>query len=191
MQSLNKQEEEHSHWALWTRNVQDHLKSLPTDTIKEKLKENSLPFGILMMNVQQDFNIGSVIRSANGFGARDFFYYGKRHFDKRGCLGSYKYVDVNHLREFEEIIALKERYVFVGLENNVNRHCVNIKDFQWSDKPCLILVGEENCGLSEEVLDLCDHLIYIDMGRGSVRSFNAAVASSIAMFDYVNKTTAI
>lgn len=186
--SNNQETEDFPHWALWTRNVQDHLKPLSTEQIKDKLKEQALPFAILMTQLEHDFNIGSVIRSANGFGAREVFYYGEsKRYDRRGSLGCYKYLDVRYLNSFEQIVTLKEEYVFIGLENNINRECINITDFQWSDKPCLILVGEEGRGLSDEMLDLCDYLIYIDMGRGSIRSFNAAVASSIAMYDYVSK----
>lgn len=182
--------EEFPHWALWTRNVQDHLKPLADSEIKVKVKEQSLPFSVLMTQLEHDFNIGSVIRSANGFGAREVFYYGEsKKYDKRGSVGCYKYTDVNCLKTMDQIIDLKKEYVFVGLENNTNRNCMNIKDFYWSERPCLILIGEESRGLPNEILDLCDHLVYIDMGRGSVRSFNAAVASSIAMYDYVCKTT--
>lgn len=189
MDILNKQDTEgFQHWALWTRNVHDHLKPLSNEEIKAKLKEQSLPFAVLMTQLEHDFNIGCVIRSANGFGAREVFYYGKRHYDRRGALSCYKYLDVNYLPTMNDIVALKDKYVFVALENNINRNCVDIKDFAWSNKPCLILVGEENKGLPDEILDLCDHFVYIDMGRGSVRSFNAAVASSIAMYDYVCKT---
>jgi len=191
MESLNKQDtEDFQHWGLWTRNVHDHLKPLSNQEIKARLKEQSLPFAVLMTQLEHDFNIGSVIRSANGFGAREVFYYGNsKKYDKRGALCCYTYLDVKHLKTVDEIKRLKDQYIFVGLENNVNRHCTNIVDFQWSDKPCLILVGEENKGLNDDLLDLCDHLVYIDMGRGSVRSFNAAVASSIAMYDYVSKTS--
>jgi tRNA (guanosine-2'-O-)-methyltransferase len=174
--------------TMWTRNVQDHLKPLTNEQIIQKLEEQSLPFSVMMSHINGDFNISSVIRSANGFGAKEVFYYGKKHYDRRGCVGSHSYLDVSYLKTFEDIVALKEIYTFVGLENNINRICHNVNNFSWNfNKPTLIILGEESKGLTDDILDLCDHLIYIDMSRGSVRSFNAAVAASVAMFDYVSK----
>lgn len=172
----------------WAKNVQDHLKPLSSEQICERLKEQSLPFSVMMSHINGDFNIGSVIRSANGFGAEEVFYYGKRKMDRRGALGCYHYTKVKYIESFEEIIKLKSKYRFVGLENNTDRLCHNIKNYDWNfDKPNLIILGEESKGLTDDILDLCDDLIYIDMSRGSIRSFNAAVASSIAMYDFVSK----
>lgn len=172
----------------WAKNVQDHLKPLSQNEICEKLKEQSLPFSVMMSHINGDFNIGSVIRSANGFGAKEVFYYGKRKLDRRGALGCYHYTKVKYIESIDYISQLKSEYRLVGLENNINRTCFEIKNYNWNfDKPNLIILGEESKGLSNDILDLCDDLIYIDMSRGSIRSFNAAVASSIAMYDFVSK----
>lgn len=166
-----------------TRNVIDQYKSWTNDLIKQDLKTKMFPYAVLMTHIKGDFNIGTVIRSANAFGAEQVFYYGQRHIDRRGALGCYHYTGVQHLRTMEEIIALKNEYTFVGLEN-VER-AVSMHDFEWPKRP-LILIGEEACGLSEEFLDLCDHVVQIFM-CGSVRSLNAATAGSIAMHDFVAK----
>lgn len=169
---------------LWQRNVIDEYKPLSDEEIKAKLQVNSLPFAVLMGQIEHDFNIGSVIRAANSFGASKIFYYGKKHFDRRGCLGTYKYSTVEYLSSFDQVKALKDDYTFVGLENN-NPKTQKIISYIWSPKP-LIIIGEEGNGIQPELLELCDSLVEIP-SRGSVRSLNAAQAAAIAMFDYTMK----
>lgn len=172
-------------YLLWTRNVRDDLKSLSNEEIKADLRKKALPGALLLQHVQGDFNAASAMRSANGFGIVDTFYYGKRHLDRRGLLGCYHYMSVKHLRTLDDIVALKDTYHFVGLENNTNRKIHSLHSYEWKPNS-LIIAGEENIGIVPELLDLCDDIISIDM-IGSVRSFNLAVAASIAMYDYSTK----
>lgn len=171
----------------WQRNVVDEFKSLSNEEIIKAVDERSHNFAVMMTQLTGDFNFSSVIRSANALGAKDIFYYGKKKFDRRGATGSYIYKKITYLKEFGELVSLKEKYNFIALENNIDRKCENIKNFVWpTNKPNLIMIGEEACGLQNEFLDLCDHFVFIDM-VGSIRSVNAAVAGSIAMYDLVSK----
>lgn len=169
---------------LWQRNVIDEYKTLSDIEIKDKLVSSALPFAVLMGQIEHDFNIGSVIRAANSFGASKVFYYGRKHFDRRGCLGTYKYCEVKHLPSFDEVKALKDDYTFVGLENN-NPKTQKIENYIWNPKS-LIIIGEESNGIQPELLELCDALVEIP-SRGSVRSLNAAQAAGVAMYDYTVK----
>jgi len=49
-----------------------------------------------------------------------------------------------------------------------------------------MVFGSESDGLSEKVLSFCDEFVTIPQ-FGSVRSFNAGVASGIVMYDYISK----
>lgn len=170
-------------WSLWTRNVTDRFKDVPTDKIKEELQRTAHPFAVMMAQIEGDFNFGSVLRSANAFNAKEVFYFGKRGWDRRSALGVQNYTTLTHLRSFDEIKSLKERYTFVALENTGGT--VPMSGFSWP-KNSLIIVGEESLGIPEEVLTLADVRVEITQ-YGSVRSLNASVAASIAMFDYTSK----
>ena len=74
----------------------------------------------------------------------------------------------------------------IALENNIERKTIPINEYTWPNLNSLILIGEESCGLQSEILDMCDDLIEIPT-RGSVRSLNASVAGSLAIYDYVCK----
>jgi tRNA G18 (ribose-2'-O)-methylase SpoU len=167
------------------RNVIDKYKGWELDLIREDIAKRKFPYAVAMQHIDGDFNFSTVVRNANAFGANEVFYIGgKKHWDTRGDVGARHYSHVQFLRTIDELTALKGRYVFVGLENNIERS-VGIKSFVWP-KNSLIIIGEERGGIVPEILDLCDYLVHIDM-FGSVRSINAGCASAIAMVDYVNK----
>lgn len=167
------------------RNVKDLYKAWTEDLIREDLKKRSFNFAILMENFVGDFNIGSVLRSCNAFGGKEMYYYGRKHYDRRGTVGTHHYTSMIHVPTREALLELKNKYTFVALENTV-AGAQPLSDFEWVDNP-LIVVGEEGVGITNDMLELCDKFVYIPQ-YGSVRSLNAAVASSIAMNDFVTKT---
>jgi len=178
-------EMEENTWNAWTRNVISEFKSLSEDEIKQKIAEVALPFSVMMSNIQGDFNLSCIVRSANAIGAKKVYYYGKKRYDKRGCVGTYKYTEVEFLPDYDCILRLKQEYKLVALENNISRKCQALKNYTWS-KNSLIIIGEESVGISDEILDICDDYVYIQQ-RGSVRSMNAAVAGSIAMNSFADQ----
>ena len=174
-----------SPFCQWTRNVIDEFKDLSNEEIHKKLDDRSNNFAVLMAHVTGDFNIGTVLRSANFHGVRDFFYYGRKKFDRRGCVGVHNYTPMQFLRDPQNILGLKERYTLVGLENNIPR-TISIHQFDWNlDRPPCIVVGEECNWLGDDILGMCDVLLEIP-NHGSIRSMNVGVAASIAMHDYVS-----
>ena len=167
------------------RNVNDMFKLWTEDLIREELKKRSFNFAVLMENFVGDFNIGSVLRSCNAFGGKEMYYYGRKHYDRRGTVGTHHYTSMIHVHEHEHLLELKKQYTFVALENTV-QGAESLYDFIWPSNP-LLVVGEEGTGITNDMLALCDRFVYIPQ-YGSVRSLNAAVASSIAMNDFVCKT---
>lgn len=171
-------------WFLWQRNVLDKYKEMPTEDIKADLKKKARSFAILACQIEGDFNFGTIIRSANAFGASKVFYYGKKHYDRRAAVGTNHYTEVVHLSTLDEVKELKHHYIFVGLENNVPK-TEPLLDF--SHPPVgLYIIGEENAGIPKEILELCEHVVEIP-NQGSVRSINAGSAASIIMYDYAIK----
>lgn len=172
-------------YTAWAFNVIDEYKSLTVEQIKEEVAKKSLPFAVCMQHIQYDNNIAAVIRSANAFGARKVFYFGKKKYDKRAAAGVYNYTPVSFLDSIEALKDLKKDYTFVGLDNIPEKNPTSVSKFVWKPNT-LMIVGSESMGLVPEVLDLCDHFVQIEQ-RGSVRSLNAATAASIAMYDYCSK----
>lgn len=167
-------------------NVEDRFKGLEIEEIRSVLEANAFPGAVAMMNLQGDFNFSSVVRNANAFGITTVFYVGgKRHWDRRGAVGTHNYINVVHCPTVLDLLELTTEYRWVALENQVEYPCVSIYDFEWPEK-MLLLVGEEGQGLEDPVLELCSHYVTIPQ-YGSVRSINAATATGIAMNHYAQQ----
>lgn len=166
-----------------TRNIIDRYKGWTLELIREDSARNVHPFAVLMENWQGDFNLGTLIRNANVFGAREVFYLGRKKYDRRGTVGTHLYTKIQHLPDLESLLKLKERYYFVGVDNISGAE--SIIPFKWPNES-LMLFGEEGIGLTPEVIKLCDSLVEIPQW-GTVRSLNAGSASAIVLYDFVTK----
>lgn len=171
-------------------NVRDQYKNMEVPAIKSAYKENTIPAAAAMMHVTGDFNLSTLIRNANFFGYERVFYVGgKKHYDRRGTVGTHNYIDIEFVKTEEEFMArIKElEYMPIAVENNIDYKCHNLYDFDFSmnvlfDNPVFIF-GEEQRGLSKFVLDNCEHIVTIP-ARGTVRSLNVGTASGIILGHY-------
>lgn len=171
-------------------NVLDHLKTKTVPEIKEYYVNNTIPAASAMMHVTGDFNLSTLIRNSNFFGYEKVFYVGgKKHYDRRGTVGTHNYIDITFIKTEEEFVkTIKDQgYTLISIENNVNYECtdlfqfmdnVNVKDI----KPIFIF-GEEQKGLSNYILDNSEHILTIS-GKGTVRSLNVGTASGIVLGYY-------
>lgn len=167
----------------WLYNVQDRFKSCTQEEIVDELKRTAHPFAVCFENILGDFNLATGIRNANGFNAKDIFFLGKRHWDRRGAQGCHNYSQVKRLKTVDELVELKSKYTIIGIDNIAGS--VPIQKFEWPDNP-LMVFGEEGNGLSQEVQSIVDCVVEIPM-FGSVRSFNVGVSSGILMYDFLVK----
>lgn len=157
-----------------------NLRQLSLVEIQAKVESRRMPVSVLISNLQYDFNLGSIIRSANAFGAKEIFYYGSKKWDRRGAVGTHNYIRVSHLSTREDVQQLKKSYILLALENNLSNP-QSIYDYRWSGElPLCIMIGEEGCGLSSHLLDLADHIVEIPQ-VGTVTSLNAGAAAAVAL----------
>lgn len=167
----------------WQYNVADHLKGKTIEEIKQHLQSTAFPFAVCMEHIIGDFNMGTVIRNANAFNAKEVFYVGEKKWDKRSAVGVYNYTDVQWVPTVEEFKKLAERYTIVGIDNVPG--AVSLRGYHWPHNP-LMVFGEEGTGLTPEMLALCQVVVEIPM-FGSVRSLNCGTASGIMMYDFYSK----
>jgi tRNA G18 (ribose-2'-O)-methylase SpoU len=171
-----------------SRNVRDKYKTLSNEEIVADLQKNSLPIAVLMQTVKREYNFGCIVRNANNFAVSEVFYYGEKHFDRRASVCTYIYTPVKFLSSFDQIVQLKEKYVFVGAENNI-AGTVQLNKFVWPKQPVLLVLGEEGLGISPELMKLLDYTVEIPQ-NGSTRSINVASAAAICLYDYSSKLCA-
>lgn len=161
------------------RNVTDVYKYWSNEAIIADLDAKRHHFGVLICNIQYDFNIGSVIRNANAFLASKVHIYGRGQWDRRGAVGTHNYLHVERHKEVPNL----DQYTWIGIDNVPGAKPINT--FEWP-KNALMCFGQEQTGLPKEILDKCKDVVYIKQ-YGSVRSLNVGCASAIAMYDYCSK----
>ena len=170
-------------------NVLDHLKELSVPEIKNYCEVNTINSAIGMTHVSGDFNLGTVIRSANFFGYREVFYVGgTKHYDRRSTVGTHNYTPVTFIKTEEEFLeSIKGKYRLISVENNIPKYSektVSIFDKNAFDStPSLFLFGEERVGISDTLLDASEYILTIP-SFGSVRSLNVGSTAAIVMAMY-------
>lgn len=163
------------------RNVIDFYKYWETDAIKADLDTKRFDYGVLAVNIHGDFNVGTIIRNANAFLAREVLLYGKKQFDRRSTVGTHIYSNLRRVKTVDDFPAVR----IIAIDNREG--AVPIESFEWpKDEYFLMAFGEEQLGLPEEIINIASDLVYIKQ-YGSVRSLNVGCASGIAMYDYVRK----
>lgn len=165
------------------RNVADVYKYWTEDAIKADLRTKHNNFSALVTNQHHDFNIGTVIRNCNAFCGKEVIILGRKKYDKRGAVGAYLYTTMKHVK-FVDDLDFKDGTV-VGIDNIDG--AVPIETFQWPEGHVIMAFGQEQTGLTPDVLAVCKHVVYIKQ-YGSVRSLNVGCASAIAMYDFCQKT---
>ena len=61
-----------------TRNLIDEFKGLSNEEVVDKLAKRRLPLEIAIENLEHDFNIGSIVRTANSFNVNKIHIIGKK-----------------------------------------------------------------------------------------------------------------
>lgn len=169
-----------SHFGSWQYNVVDKFKSMDVDSIKSELRKTALPFSVCMENWLGDFNMATAIRNANAFNAKEIFYIGTKRWDRRGAVGVQNYSEIKWISHLDDLIKLRDKYVFVGIDNVPGSVSIHTHSFVPNT---LMFFGEEGVGLTPAIQALCDVILHIDM-FGSVRSLNCGTASGIAMYEF-------
>ena len=162
--------------------VRDEFKGMAPEEIKRVLDARRFEFAVLVSNLVYDINLGSIIRTANAFLAKEVLIYGRRKMDLRGAMGSYVYETIVHLPDLDALEAhVREKgYTVVCLEET--EAAQPLARFKWPERP-LMVFGQEGPGVPEELRKRADRTVFIPQ-HGSIRSLNVGVAAGIAMYDW-------
>lgn len=174
-------------------NVRDYYQQTVTTEIRADLdrrRDAASATGELVcvyMNLAQDFNKASAIRSGNAFLVSETYIVGKRHYDRRGTQGAYYFEHVFHADTLEEVAGLLHGrgFTLLAVDNVAEARPVSLWDAELPDR-CAFVFGEERRGLAPEEWGLCDGSVYIRMD-GAIRSMNVACAASVAMAEWCRR----
>jgi tRNA G18 (ribose-2'-O)-methylase SpoU len=168
-----------------SRNVADRYRYWSHEAIVADLDSRRHEFHVAIENWQHDFNIGSVVRTANAFLAAEVHIIGNRRWNRRGAMVTDRYQHVRHHPTVEDFAAWAsgESVTVIGIDNLPGS--VPLETFALPRK-CVLVFGQESVGLSEPVREAADAVLAIAQ-YGSTRSINAGAAAAIAMHTWIRQ----
>ena len=166
-----------------TRNVIDKYRYWKMEAIVADLDSKRHDFHVAIENWQHDLNIGSIVRNANAFLAKEVHIIGNKRWNRRGAMVTDRYQHIRHHETVEEFIkwAKSENLPIIAIDNVPG--CQKIEEYKLP-KACVFLFGQEGPGLSEEAIKASDVVLEITQ-FGSTRSINASAAAAITMHAWV------
>jgi tRNA G18 (ribose-2'-O)-methylase SpoU len=165
------------------RNVADRYRYWTVEAIRDDLDRSAFPVEVAIENWEHDFNIGTVVRNANAFGARRVHIVGRRRWNRRGAMVTDRYLHVEHHPAVSDLLehAAATDLTVVGIDNVAGSVPLDRSELP---RRSLLVFGQEGPGLSAEVRGRAAMVCSITM-YGSTRSINAGVASGIALHEWV------
>jgi tRNA G18 (ribose-2'-O)-methylase SpoU len=174
------------------RNVVDKYRYWRHEAIVGDLDTQRNDFHVAVENWGHDFNIGSVIRTANAFNAKAFHIVGKRRWNRRGAMVTDRYQHEYHHPSVEALVdwaaaAPGEHGArgipIIGVDNLPGSAPIETYDLP---RHCVLLFGQEGTGLSSQAREASVAILDI-VQFGSTRSINAGAAAAIAMHAWVRR----
>ena len=168
----------------WTATATGRMEAIVAD-----LDTRRHGFHVAIENWQHDFNIGTIVRTANAFLAAEVHIVGNRRWNRRGAMVTDRY---QHVRHHPDAAGLAAYLHGVPAEAGGPCGCSasttcpgRSTSRRWScrERVCF-LFGQEGPGLSESAREVCDGTFSIAQ-FGSTRSINASSAAAIAMHSWV------
>jgi tRNA G18 (ribose-2'-O)-methylase SpoU len=165
------------------RNVVDRYRYWSIEAIVADLDLTRHPFHVAIENLEHDFNIGSIVRTANAFNAASVRVVGRRRWNRRGAMVTDRYLHVAHHDDVASLAswAAAQGLPIVGVDNLPGAQ--PLETFA-VPRDAVLLFGQEGTGLSGEARAACRSTVSIAQ-FGSTRSINVGAAAAIAMHAWV------
>ena len=170
-----------------TRNVVDKYRYWSMEAIVADLDGNRHNFHVAIENWQHDLNIGSIVRTANAFLAKQVHIIGNKRWNRRGAMVTDRYQHILHHPTVEEFVvwsksanAGKEMPI-IAIDNVPG--CKQLETYKLPET-CVLLFGQEGPGLSDAAIAASKDVVEITQ-FGSTRSINASAAAAITMHQWI------
>lgn len=143
------------------------------------------PLYLILDAVQDPYNFGAMIRSADVLGGDAIFVGEQRQAEvsslvARSSAGALNFVPLGRTDDLAGLAdQMRGRGVrVIGASEKADRPIYEL-DFR---RPAALIIGNEGFGIRPELLDRCDELVIIPQ-QGHVGSLNAAVSAGILLYE--------
>lgn len=169
-----------------TNVMEEFLNQTPAQ-VKDALEVGRSQMINVCMNLTHDFNKGSVIRASNAFLCKEVIMVGKRVFDRRGAVSAHLIENLKHCYKFDEVYEYLKNmdYTIVAVDNQLDYNPQCVYEYDMPEKTAFVY-GEEKAGLSQEIIEKCDAMVFIPQ-YGAARSLNVAQSAAVMMSEYARR----
>ena len=151
----------------------------------EEILKKEHPFLMILENLQDPGNLGTIFRTAEGAGV-DGIIMSSDTVDiynpktVRSTMGSLYRMPFSYEKDLRSVVErIKEKKVSVYAAHLKGEHSYYLEDYR---SGCAFLIGNEGNGLTDELAELADTYVRIPM-EGQVESLNAAIAAAVLMYE--------
>ena len=155
------------------------------DILEFAEKKEEKPFIIILDEIEDPHNLGSIIRTAELCGVHGIIIPKRRNVGVTSTVykcsaGAIEHMKIAKVTNINATIdMLKEKGIWIyGAD-------IEGKDYSYNTDfsgPCALIIGSEGKGISNLTLKKCDLLVKIPM-VGKINSLNASVAGGIMMYE--------
>lgn len=156
---------------------------MPHDEIVADLDAHGSSLEIAVDNVERDFNMGTIVRSANAFGVRHVHIIGRRQWNKRGAMMTDKYLYVHYYTDVDTFMDGITGKRLIAVDNVPGSIPIERAELP---RNTVLLFGAEGPGIRQELLTRAHSIVKIQQ-YGSTRSLNVGVAAGIVMYEWTRR----
>jgi tRNA G18 (ribose-2'-O)-methylase SpoU len=158
----------------------------PSHAIPSSISSSKGTISVLLDNIRSAWNVGSIFRSADGFGFVHAYLCGitptpENDAVRKTSLGAEDSVPWSYHKDAVELVKglRQEGWRILALEDEPK--ALRLGDFSESKQHSVLIVGNEVSGVDLGGLRLFKEILYIPM-QGDKKSFNVATAFGIAAY---------
>ena len=177
-----------------------HFRRVPGTEPKRLFPSSASPairreMAVLLDNIRSAWNVGSIFRSADGFGFKRTYLCGitptpENEAVTKTSLGAEEAVTWSYHKDAMKLVRglKKEGWQVWALEELERAIPISTHLDYLSSNPVILILGSEVTGVDPGLLELADKILHIPM-HGKKSSFNVAIAFGIAAYQLSGLST--
>ena len=156
-----------------------------TKKIEEVITNKQPDLSVVLENIHDPHNASAILRTCDAVGIADIhLLYTKETFpiiNSKSSASANKWINIiqyNNIENLKNNILKEENNIYATC---IDKNAISIFDIDWT-QPSTIIVGNENRGVSNQIMKICNKKIFIPM-NGMVQSLNVSVATAIILYE--------
>ena len=158
---------------------------MPRSEIRETLDTIRHPFRVAIDRAKNPFNIGSIIRTAHSFLAREIILMGSEPWYARAAMGMQRYENIVELPTTEAFIEMAQAAAWPIIAFEKDASNVGLWEADMPDNAVLVF-GNEDDGCAPALLEAAHQVVAIPM-YGINHSYPIAVSAGIGMAEWARR----